>query len=228
ESAARCLSKSYIALPITIVAIEIARDVLAYGNFKRRETSVVAHAPQSFDAGFGEVLVLAANGLRHVNIFDIHRPAKRIEHRTDHVAETFSSASSDVENAIYSTCAQQPSQNRNGVIDIDEISALLAIGNTLTMRFEQTHRPARPCDIENLGQDTGHVALVIFVWPVDIEKLQANPMGRQFFLLNVPVDHRKIEQVLAPAIEIHRLKLAQRIRRPVIVETMAAIAVSCR
>src|SRR5215467_11620107 len=111
DSAARCLSKSYIVLPVAVVAIQIARDVLAHGSSKRLESSVVSHASQLFDARFCEVLILAADGLRHVNIFDIHRPAKRVEHRTDHVTETFGPAGPDIENAIDPCCSQQPAQN---------------------------------------------------------------------------------------------------------------------
>src|SRR4029079_8311585 len=176
ESATRCLSKSYIALPVPVVEIEIAGDVSIHGGLEWHEIGVIACATQSFGARFGEVLVLPNDCLRHVNIFDVHRPAKRVEHGANHVAEAFGLAGSDVENAVYPRCVQQPAQNGNGVININEITALVAIGNTLTTRFEQTDRLACPGKIENLGQNTGHVAFVILVRSIDIEKLEADPM----------------------------------------------------
>src|SRR5262245_4213612 len=101
ESSARCLSKSYIALPITVVAAEIAGDVLAHGRLERRETGVIAGSPQAFDARLGIVLILSADGVRHVDIFNIHGPPKHPEHGADHVTETLRLARTDIEDAVY-------------------------------------------------------------------------------------------------------------------------------
>src|SRR6476646_3538173 len=133
ESAARSLSKSYIALPITVVAVEIAGDVLVYGGFERHETGVIARAAQTFDARLGEVLILPADCLRHVDKFDVHRLAKSLEHGANHVAEAFGLTGTDIEDAVYPRCLEQPAQDGDGVIHVNEVSALIAIGNTFTV-----------------------------------------------------------------------------------------------
>src|SRR4030081_2850438 len=97
ESAARCLSKSYMALPISVFAVEIAGDVLADCRLDRGEAGVVAHAEQMFDLCFGEILVLVPNCLGHVDIFNIGRPAKRLEHGADHVAKALRMAGAHIE-----------------------------------------------------------------------------------------------------------------------------------
>src|SRR5262249_36102937 len=158
DSALRCLSKSYIALPIAVVAIEVAGDVLSHGCSKRHEAGVVARVSQSFHSRFGKILILPADSLRHVHIFDFHGQTKRIEHGSDHVAETFGLASSDIENAVYPCCVEKPAHNGNGIVDVDKIAALLAVGNALAVRLEQTHSLTGFGDIENLAQDPRHMA----------------------------------------------------------------------
>src|SRR5262249_14684789 len=80
DKAARCLSKSYIALPITVVAVEIARDVLVDRRLERHEAGVVTRTLKALDARFGEILVLAADRLGHIDIFNFRRQMKRLEH----------------------------------------------------------------------------------------------------------------------------------------------------
>ena len=120
---------------------------------------------------------------------------------------------------------EQPAQHRDGVVDIDEIAALVAVGDAVAVRLEQPDRLAGLGVVEHLGQHARHVTLVIFVRAVDVEEFQARPMRRQFFFFHVAVGHRLVEQVLAPAVEIHRLELAQRRRRPVVVEALRAVAI---
>src|SRR5437588_6088833 len=139
ESAARCLSKSYMALPVAVVAVEVAGHVLVHGRLDRHEPGIIARVAQMFDACFSEILILRANCLRHLDIFDIHWPAKRFEHGADHVTEALSLAGANVKDAVDPSCIQQPAQDGNGVIHVNEITALVAIGYVVSMRLEQAH-----------------------------------------------------------------------------------------
>src|SRR5665811_1974714 len=95
---ARCLSKSNMALAfahdligkplptfpdhaltISVFAVEIAGDILANGRLARGEAGVIAGAAQVLDGALREILVLAADRVRHLDIFDIGRPPERLE-----------------------------------------------------------------------------------------------------------------------------------------------------
>src|SRR5262245_52454522 len=110
ESPARCLSKSYIALPIAVVAAEIAGDVLVHGRLERHEARVIAGPPQALDTRLGEILILSADCFRHVDIFNIHGPTQRLEHGADHITKAFRLAGADVEDAVYPRGLQKPAQ----------------------------------------------------------------------------------------------------------------------
>src|SRR5512143_2633252 len=132
-SAVRCLSKSYIELPVAVFAIEIAGDILPDGSLERCETCIISGAPQPFDARLGEILVLSADRLGHIDILDIRGHAERLEHGADHIAETLCLSGADIEDAIDAGCFQQPAQNGNGVVHVDKIAPLIAVGDSLTM-----------------------------------------------------------------------------------------------
>src|SRR3984885_12358699 len=89
----RCLSAE------TIGAIEEALDVGLDRRFQRGEAAIVARAAQTGDITLREVLVAAANLLRHLDIFDICRLAERgigCEHQ---VLEAARLAGSNIEDA---------------------------------------------------------------------------------------------------------------------------------
>src|SRR4249920_4119451 len=136
ESAARCLSKSYMALAVTVFTVEITGNILIHGSVERQEAGIIARMAQAIDTRLREVLILRADRFGHVNIFDIFRQAQRLEHGVDHVAEAFCFAGTHVEDAIYARCLQQPAQDRNCIVHINKIAALIAIRNTFTVRFE--------------------------------------------------------------------------------------------
>ena len=106
------------------------------------------------------------------------------------------------------------------------VKAVVAIGDAVTVRLEQLYRLARLRQLKDFGKHARHVPFVIFVRPIDVEKFQPDPMRRHFFFLHAPIDHRKVEQVLAPSVKIHRLEVSQGRKRPVVVEPLAAIAIS--
>ena len=62
-----------MALPIAVVAVEITGDVLADGSLERRKSGIVTGAAQPLDPRLGEVLILSADRLRHIDVFDIRR-----------------------------------------------------------------------------------------------------------------------------------------------------------
>src|SRR4029078_3408383 len=163
---------SYMSQPVSVVAVEIARNVLADRSFKRREAGIISGATQSLDARLGEVLILSADRPRHIDVFDIRRLTQRLEHGTDHIAETLRLSGADVENTIDACCLQQPPQYGNRIVYIDEVAALVTIGDSITVRLEQLHRLARLCQIKDFGKNACHVPLVIFVRAIDVGKLQ--------------------------------------------------------
>src|SRR4029078_1551707 len=117
----RCLSKSYMALPVSVVAVEIARDVLADRSFKRREAGIVAGTAQPLDPRLGEVLILSADRRRHIDVFDIRRLTQRLEHGTDHIAETLRLSGADIAHASDACSLQQPPQDGNRIVYINEV-----------------------------------------------------------------------------------------------------------
>src|SRR3974390_602848 len=137
ERAARCLSKSYIMLPITVFPVEIATDIPIDGHLQRHKASVIAGLLQSFDSRLGKVLVLPADGFGHLDIVDIGRSTKRFEHRRNHVAETLRFPGPHVENSIVCPRLEHPAQHGYGIVDENEIAPLLSVGNTFTIRFEE-------------------------------------------------------------------------------------------
>src|SRR5512144_660506 len=128
-SAERCLSKSYMTLPVAVVTVEIAGDVLADGRLERRKTGIISGAAQTLDPRLGEVLILSADRRRHIDVFDIRRLTERLEHGTDHVAETLRLSGADIENAIDACCLKQTTQDGNRIVYINEVAALVTIGD---------------------------------------------------------------------------------------------------
>ena len=118
-----------MALPVAVVTVEITGDVLADGGLKRRKARIIAGAPQALDPRLSEILILATDRLRHLDVFDVRRPTHRLEHGADHVAETLGLSGADVENTVDARCFQQPPQDGNRIIYVDEIAALITVGD---------------------------------------------------------------------------------------------------
>src|SRR4030081_1696985 len=64
--------------------------------------------------------------------------------------------------------------------------------------------PSR-CD---LNRRTGLPALVIFVRAEHVEEFEAGALRRQLRAVGKPLGHGKIEQMLAEAVEVHRLLIS--------------------
>src|SRR5438045_3590763 len=93
-------SKSNIVallLPVTVGGVEELCYVALDAVFRRSEAGVVAGAKQILDLGFREILVLAANVLRHVDVFDSGLEAERAEQGRNQVAKAPGFAGADIE-----------------------------------------------------------------------------------------------------------------------------------
>ena len=175
-----------------------------------------------------EILVLPPDILRHVDVFDLRIEAERPKQRRDQIAKAAGLAGADVEDARDLRRFHQPSHHRDGVIDVDEVAPLVAILDAWPVRLEQPHGAAVLRIVETLGDEAHHLALVVLVRAEHVEELQARPLRRQLFLLHEAFGHGLVEQLLAPAVEIHRPELLQARRRPVVAEAFGAVAVGCR
>src|SRR5437868_4007696 len=120
-----------------IGAIEETLYVKINGIFKCRETAIVACTAQPIDLALREILVAAADLLGHVDILDVRRSTQRAERGQHHVLEAARRAGSDVEQAGYFRRRQQPHHHAHDVVDIDEVAALVAVGDALAVRPEQ-------------------------------------------------------------------------------------------
>jgi hypothetical protein len=90
-----------------------------------------------------KVLVAAADRFGHVDIFDVRPGAERGIGRQHQILEAARLAGADIEDAADRRRCQQPHHHPHDVVDIDEIAALIAVGDALAMRLEQLHgRPA--------------------------------------------------------------------------------------
>ncbi|MEZ0081040.1 hypothetical protein ABIF72_003514 [Bradyrhizobium japonicum] len=68
---------------------------------------------------------------------------------------------------------------------------------------------ARPHIIEAARQHAHHRALVVFVGAEHVEEFQSSPLRRQLLAARDALGDGEIEQVLAPAVEIHRPQFLQ-------------------
>ena len=154
-------------------------------------------------------------------------PSARI-HGGDEILEAARLAGSDVEDASDLRGFQHPAHHRDGIVDIDEIAALLAVADAGAMRLEQLDRLAGLCVVEFLGDEAHHRALVVLVRAEHVEELAARPLRRHLLFARDTLGEREIEQMLAPTVEIHRLEALERRDRPVIGEPLTAVAVGRR
>ncbi len=79
--------------------------------------------------------------------------------------------------------------------------------------------------VETLGDETHHLALVVFVGAEDVEEFKPGPLRRQLVLARDALDDGKIEHVLAPAVEVQRLEPLERGGRPVVGKAGRAVAI---
>src|SRR5262249_30337041 len=103
---------------------------------ERREARVIAGAAQIFDRRLREILVAVADLRRHVHVFDVGRAPKCGEHSGDEVAETLTLASAAAIDAVDLRRVDEPGHSRDRVVDMDEVTPLLAVANSGTVRLE--------------------------------------------------------------------------------------------
>ena len=117
---------------------------------------------------------------------------------------------------------------RTDIVDIDEIAALVAVGDAVAVRLEQLHGAARLDVVEAPRQHAHHRALVIFIGAEHVEEFQARPLRRQLLALGRALGDGHVEQMLAPAVQIHRPQRLQRIDRRVVAKSLRAVAIGRR
>ena len=186
--------------PISIGAIEIATHVFLDPVFQSGEIGIEAGAAQIFGLGLREILIGVADRLRHLDVFDVWLPAERRQHRQHQIAETARLAGADVEDTRYRGRLKQPAHHGDGIIHVNEVALLLAIGDAGAIRLEQPHRLAGLRLIETLRHETHHLAFVVFVGAEHIEEFKPGPLRRQFVLARNAFNDGEVEQMLGPAV----------------------------
>ena len=96
------------------------------------------------------------------------------------------------------------------------------------VRLEQLHGAPGLDVVEAPRQHAHHRALVIFIGAEHVEELQPGPLRRQAFAARGALGHRHVEQMLAPAIEIHRPQLLQGVHGRVVAKPLLAVAIGRR
>ncbi|MEY9504957.1 hypothetical protein ABIE87_004515 [Bradyrhizobium diazoefficiens] len=173
-------------------------------------------------------MIAVADLFGHVDIFDVGpRPERRIGSQHQ-ILEAARLAGADVEQPGHRGRCQQPHDDAHDVVDIDEIAALVAVGNAFAMRLEQLHDAARLDVVEAPRQHAHHRALVVLVGAEHVEEFQAHTLRRQLLAARDPFGHGEIEHMLAPAVEVHRPQFFQRRDRGVVVKACLAVAIGRR
>src|SRR3981189_305061 len=124
--------------PVSVGLVQ-ERDIPIHPLLERGEVGVVACLAQVFDLRLGEILVLIADRRRDVDISDVRRAPECAEHGRDQVAEASRLTGADVEDARHRGRVEEPAQDRDRVIDIDEVALLLAVADAVAVGLEQAH-----------------------------------------------------------------------------------------
>src|SRR5262249_14881902 len=116
----RCLPS---AIPVGLVEKE--RDIASHSLLEWGEVGVVACPAQVFDLGLREILILAADRRRHVDVFDSRLPAERAERGGDEITKAARLAGSDVEDPPPRRWIKEPADHRDRARAIAESGLLL-------------------------------------------------------------------------------------------------------
>src|SRR3954467_8947302 len=122
-----------------IGAVEVILDVDLHRLLQAGEAAVVTRTLQPIDVGFSEILVAAADRLRHLDILDFGSSAESRVGRKHHVFEATRLTGTNVESAADGWRGQQPHHHAHRISDIDKIAPLIAVRDALAIRLEQLH-----------------------------------------------------------------------------------------
>ena len=199
-------------LPVAVGTVEVRGDVVLHRRFERREASVVACPVQIFDLGLREILVLATDRRRHLDVLDVGGATSAANIGGDQVAERARRAGADVEDA--ETFGVSCSARHFDVVltfMMSRFSSPTPIA--VAMRLEQLHAACSARRVvEALGENS-FAPLVLF---------GPNTLKTRRPALAAACDRRGAagrprrgrEGALAEALEVHRTELAQRRRDP--------------
>src|SRR5215813_3812013 len=172
-----------------------------------------------------EVLILAAQSSRHVNIADAERAPQRGTYGQYHIVKSACVPGPTVEETTHIGVLPQPEEMGDAIRHRDEI-ALLAPIRVRWVRGPKQHDLTGSDDlVVGLPDHTGHTALVGFTWPVDIKKLYAGPTrGGRLSIRDFP-QHPLIEHIFTSRIEVQGLQLC---RRGTIIKPVGPVAIRRR
>ena len=130
------------------------------------------------------------------------RPSERAEHGVDELAPGVRLARSDVENAVRAGLVDKVQRHVYGVLDVEEVPALFAVGELRPIALEQPDLSRLENLPERLVHDAAHVAFVVLVRPEHVEVLEADNA------IEVAVRRRvEVEELLRIAVHVQRPQL---------------------
>src|ERR1700734_678233 len=208
-----------------LATIEITLYVARHALFEGGEGGIKSCLAEIFHLRLGKILIAVANRFGHLDIFDHRFAAERRKHRRDQIAKAPRLTGADVKDPRDRRRLEEPANHADRIFDVNEIARLFAVADPGTVRFEQTYRPAGLGVGETLGDEAHHLAFVVFIRAEHVEEFKSHPLRRQFALTRGAFDDGEVEQMLAPAVEVHRLQSLERRERIVIDKACLAIAI---
>src|SRR5213083_2644947 len=167
----------------------VAADAL----LDRKERRRVAAAAQRADVGLSEILVLAFQRIRKGRVLDQTLTARlrqvdgliayciaaAVDRGERHVVEALRPPRADVENARQLGVVEKMQVDLDGVLDRDEVAALLAVPVS-PRPDKRAHAPLRRILVEEMPGHRRHAALVPFVRTVHVEVAEPGDLRARF------------------------------------------------
>ena len=115
-----------------VVFLQIILDVILYRIFEGGCIFVVADLSELGYFGFGEILILVAHRIGHINVFDIRLFAHCGENRFCQVVPGSCGAGAEIKQARQSRIVPKELRHVDRVFDVNKVPQLLAV---LVLRF---------------------------------------------------------------------------------------------
>ena len=139
--------------------------------------------------------------LRFMGDIDARLAFQRFENRAGKFIPCMRFAGTEIEKTIRAWLGREVQCHIYGILDVEEIAFLFAVGVIGTMTFEQTDRAGLKHLRVTFIHQAAHVAFVIFVGPEDVEIFQAHDVRQPAFFLR-----DQIELMFRIAVWIERMK----------------------
>ncbi|MPM88230.1 hypothetical protein SDC9_135331 [bioreactor metagenome] len=156
--------------------------------------------------------------LGHGDVLDAFLPAERDESGMDQRVPGFGAAAADVVKPVRFGMAEKKPEHRRGILDVEKIAHLLAVGIFLAVGPEQLHH-AGGGDLFICPQHhAAHFALMVLVGAVDVGKFAADqPIEPS------PAFGVKVEHLLGIAVHIQRPQFFDRLLVVAVAERAVAV-----